>query len=215
MKAKSSILILFLVFLISAPGLNAQDYGLALKAGTLGPSLELVRSFSPQFNIKIGAAAFTYTYKNFQSSDQYNADANLKLSSVTILADWFPFEGNFRLSGGVVVNLNKASMTLVPIKTYSDGNIQYTPEKLGVLNADITFQKVAPYLGIGFGNPAGGTSGLGVTFDLGAFYQSGPKVSMSATNLLEPSASQSGQLQDNLKWFKFYPVLSVGLDYKF
>jgi hypothetical protein len=106
-------------------------------------------------------------------------------------------------------------MTLTPIKTYSDGNIQYTPDKLGILSADITFQKVAPYIGIGLGNVTGGDRGFGLTFDLGTFYQGGPKVSMSATKLLEPSASQSGQLEDNLKWFKFYPVLSIGLAYKF
>ncbi|MDE3056747.1 MAG: hypothetical protein KGJ59_02150 [Bacteroidota bacterium] len=215
MKAKTSLRILFFTFLIYTPGLIAQDYGLALKAGTMGPSLEVTRSFTPKFNVRIGAAALTYTSKNLQSSNQYNTDASLKLSSATALADWFPFGGSFRLSGGAVINLNKASMTLIPTKTYSDGNIEYTPDKLGVLKVDITFQKVAPYLGIGFGNPSGGNRGFGMTFDLGTFYQNAPKVSMSATNLLAPSASQSGQLQDNLKWFKFYPVLSIGLDYKF
>jgi uncharacterized protein (DUF2062 family) len=83
------------------------------------------------------------------------------------------------------------------------------------LNAELTFNKVAPYIGIGFDNPLAGAPGLGFTFDLGTFFQGGPKASMTATKLLTPSASQSGILEDDLKALKFYPVLSFGLYYKF
>jgi hypothetical protein len=195
--------------------LKAQDYAASIKISTLGASIEGYRSFSSQFNARLGVAVFSYTANNFKSSDSYSANADLKLLSITALADWFPFENNLRLTGGLVVNLNKANIVLTPVKTYTQGNIQYTPDKLGQLNADLTFNKVAPYLGIGLGNPTSGARGFGFTFDVGTFFQGGPKATMSATKLLGPSASQSGQLEDNLKWFKFYPVISVGLFYKF
>lgn len=215
MKLKLPLLILLAISLLKSSSLYAQDYAASLKVSTLGVNLEAIRSITPQFNARLGFAFLSYNANNVSSSSDYSMNGDLKFFSISALADWFPFENSFRLTGGIVVNLNKVSVTLTPVKTYTDGNVQYTPDKLGQLMADIDFNKVAPYLGIGFGNPTSGASGLGFTFDLGTFYQGGPKVTMSATKLLEPSASQGPILQDNLKWFKFYPVLSFGLTYKF
>ncbi len=212
---KTKLPLLLFVILLASVNLKAQDYAAALKVSTLGVSVEGVRSFGPQLNARLGFAFFSYSMNDLASSNDYTANGDLKLFSISALADWFPFESGFRLTGGILVNLNKASMTLTPLKTYNDGNIKYTPEKLGNLSADIDFNKVAPYIGIGFGNPTAGEPGLGFTFDLGTFYQGGPKATMSATKLLAPSATQGPILEDNLSWFKFYPVLSIGLTYKF
>jgi hypothetical protein len=215
MKRMRLILLTMVFALFVAVPAMAQDYAAAIKLSTMGANLELVRSFSSSFNVRLGVADLSYNATNVASNDQLTVDGDLKLLAVTALADWFPFQGSFRLSGGLVVNLNKISMVMTPVKTYNSGNIIYTPATLGQINADVTFNKVAPYLGIGFGNPTAGSSGFGLTFDLGTYYQQSPLVSMSATKLLQPMESQSGQLQDNLRWFKFYPVLSVGLRYKF
>ncbi len=206
---------LLCLFLFLPVSLNAQDYAASLKIGTLGVNAEAVRSFGPQFNARIGFAALSLSNLSLISNNDYSSKGDLKLMSFSALGDWFPFESNFRLTAGIFINLNKTSVALTPKKTYYDGNIAYTPEKLGVLNADISFSKVDPYIGIGFGNPTSGETGLGFTLDFGTFYHGNPKASLSATKLLEPSAGQSPILEDNLKWFKFYPVLSFGLTYKF
>jgi hypothetical protein len=215
MKIKLLVLLVLIAFLSSFRELSAQNYAASLKVSTMGVNLEALRSFSSRFNARLGVAVLSYKANNVTSNEQLTVDGELKLLSLTALADWFPFRGIFRLTGGLVINLNKISMTMTPVKTYNDGNIQYTPDKLGQILADVTFDKVAPYLGIGFGNPTAGNRGFGFTIDLGTFYQGSPLASMSATKLLQPMESQSGQLQDNLKWFKFYPVLSFGLTYKF
>jgi len=212
---KTKLLLLLLLSLISFTGLKAQDYAASVKISTLGVSVEGYRSITPQFNVRLGVGTFSYTANNVSSSDTYTANADLKLLSISALADWFPFESNLRITAGAIINLNKADITLIPKKTYTQGNIQYTPDKLGQLNAELTFNKVAPYIGIGLGNPTAGTPGFGFTFDVGTFFQGGPKASMSATKLLTPSASQSGILEEDLKSLKFYPVLSFGLYYKF
>jgi hypothetical protein len=212
---KTKLLLFILLPLISITGLKAQDYAASIKVSTLGVSIEGYRSITSQFNVRLGVSAFSYTANDVSSSDTYTANADLKLTSVSALADWFPFESSFRISAGLVVNLNKADITLIPKKTYTQGKIKYTPDKLGQLNAELTFNKVAPYIGIGLGNPTAGAPGLGFTFDVGTFFQGGPKASMTATKLLTPSASQSGILEDDLKALKFYPVLSFGLYYKF
>jgi len=212
---KTKLLLFILIPLFSVTVLKAQDYAASIKVGTLGVSVEAYRSIGPDFNIRLGVADFAYTANNVTSSDTYSANADLKLLSISALADWFPFESNLRITAGAIINLNKVDIALTPTKTYTQGNIKYTPDKLGQLNAELTFNKVAPYIGIGLGNPTSGARGLGFTFDIGTFFQGGPKASMSATKLLGPSASQSGILQDDIKALKFYPVLSFGLFYKF
>ncbi|MCK5591624.1 MAG: hypothetical protein KAI72_06690, partial [Candidatus Pacebacteria bacterium] len=92
-----------------------------------------------------------------------------------------------------------------------------TSEELGNLKANIKFNKVAPYIGLGFGNPTAGDSGFGFTFDLGTMYQGGAVVDLTADGLLAPTAAEDQErlIEDNLSWFKWFPVISLGLTYKF
>jgi hypothetical protein len=215
MKIKLLILILAFSSMLTLQELKAQDYAASVKVSTLGVNLEAYRSLSPEFNVRLGVGAFTLKMNNFTSTSDYYANGNLKLFTISALADWFPFENNLRISAGVFINSNAASILLVPTATKKSGNLEYTPDKLGTVSADVTFNKVAPYLGVGLGNPTEGLPGIGFTFDLGTFYQGKPGATMSGTKLLNPMVSQGSVLQDNLKWFQFYPVLSVGLYYKF
>jgi hypothetical protein len=134
-----------------------------------------------------------------------------------MLADYFPFGNSLRLTGGFLINLNKAEIALTPTDSYVVGGDEYTPEKLGVMTADIDFNKFAPYIGIGFGNPMAGDSGLKFSFDIGTIYQGAPNIDLSATGLIEPSAEADNEatLESNLEWFQWFPVVQFGLTYKF
>ncbi len=215
MKAWLVVSFLLLTSVLFSHEIMAQEYAASLKVGTQGVSLQAYRSLTSRFNVSLGAGILSFNANNVEQTSDYRVDGKLSLSNVFALADWFPFENNLRVTGGLVVNLNKVSAVITPTVTKKTGNIEYTPEKLGNVAADISFQKVAPYLGVGLGNPTSGSSGLGFTFDLGAFYQGKPQATMTGTKLLAPMDSQGPQLQDNLKWFQFYPVLSVGISYKF
>lgn len=215
MKAMLLFLSLSMASSFLSSEVKAQDYAASLKVGTQGVSLEGYRSLSPIFNVRLGAGLFSFNANNVKQTSDYRVDGDLNLLEVSALADWFPFENSLRVIGGLVVNLNKASVLLTPTVTKKSGNIEYTPERLGLVTADISFDKVAPYIGMGLGNPTSGASGVGFTFDIGTFYQGKPNASMSGTKLLTPMESQGPVLQDNIKWFQFYPVLSFGIYYKF
>jgi hypothetical protein len=215
MKTKlltSTFLLLFLASTISA-----QDYAAAIKVGSRGFGAEVIRSFGEDFNVRAGLAFFSISVDGGGGTEDYEYTAEANLSSISAIADYFPFSGGFRLSGGVLVNLNKATTILTPTKTYTIGKDVYTPEKLGTLDATIEFNPISPYLGIGFGNPTSGDAGFSVTFDMGAMYHGAPSVDLSAKGLLEPSASpdQEELIENNLDWFKWYPNISLGLNYKF
>lgn len=216
MGRKFTILTLFIVLFLSSH-LYSQDYAAALKLSTRGVTLEGMRSFGENFNTRLGISFFSLSQDGGGGAEDYTYTADAKLTSVSLLADYFPFGQTFRLSGGLMLNFNKFDINLVPTDSYTIGGDVYTPEKLGSLAANVNFSKVAPYIGIGLGNPLGGDSGLKFTFDMGTFYQGAPGVDLSAEGLIEPSASpdQEETLENNLDWFKWYPVLSIGLSYKF
>lgn len=203
-----------LFMLLSIPNVSAQKYAVSLKASTIGVSLEGVRSFGDQLNARAGLSYFTFNTSGGGGGDDYTYDGKLKLLTFSALADWFPFEYNFRITGGIFINLNKGDLTLTPATTHSLGGTVYTPEMLGSLSATVDVNKISPYLGLGYGNRLL-TEGLGFTLDVGAIYQGAPKVDLTAKGLLEPSAEQGPLIEDNIKWFKFYPVLAIGLIYNF
>lgn len=197
----------------------AQDFGISAKIGTLGITFEGITSLSENLNVRGGISFFNYSYNSDKNtSDDYSFNADLKLSSISILADWYLFGGTFfRLTGGALINMNKINAKAAPTKTYNVGGDEYTPDKLGNLNIDISFQKFSPYIGIGFGNPLDGPSGLAFTVDIGSAYQGAPNAGLSAKGLLEPSAApdQEKQLESNLSWFKWWPVITLGFTYEF
>jgi hypothetical protein len=213
---KKFFTILTCSLLVFSSILKAQDYAVSVKASTYGVNLEALRSFGTDFNARLGFAFFSYSITGGGGEDDFTYSGDLNLSSVSALADWFPFEsGTFRLTAGAFINLNKADLILTPTETYTMGGTTYSPEDLGTLTAKIDFNKVSPYFGIGFGNPTGGEPGLDFIIDIGAIYQGSPKASMHAEGLLAPTAGQASELENNLNWFRFYPVVSLGLSYKF
>ena len=214
---KRKILLFFFLSFIFLSSSNAQDYATSIKVGTLGINLEAIRSIGQNFNVRVGAAYFTYTLDSGGGTEQYKYTANADLLSVSLLGDYFPFGQTFRITGGFLFNLNKGNIDLVPTKTTIIGGDEYTPDKLGNLKATVDFNIVAPYIGLGIGNPTSGDAGLGFTFDLGTAYQGQPHIKLNASGLLKPSAApdQEETLENNLSWFKWYPVLSFGIVYKF
>jgi hypothetical protein len=217
MKAKiynSFLLFLFLSF----SSISAQDYAVGIKLSSLGISAEGTRSFGEKLNAKLGLSYFSYSYDaEAGAQDDYSSSADLNLLSLSALADYFPFGNFFRITGGLMINLNKIDGTFTPTESYTIGGDNYTPEKLGDLKAEIDFNPVSPYLGIGLGNSLAGDSGLKFSFDVGTMYQGAAGVNLNADGLLAPSAEpdQEKQLEENLSWFKWYPVVSLGIIYKF
>ena len=211
MKSKLFLTLLFSVLLNPTP-ISAQTYALSINSSTLGINLEGIRSFGPRYNARVGFACFSYTYSDGDNKD-YSLGADIKMSSVSAIFDWFPYEGIFHLSGGLIINFNEVNALLTSKESHDVGGRIYTPEMLGNLSADVRFNKITPYIGIGFGNANG--PGSGFTFNAGAIYHGSPCVKLSADGLLEPSTEQAPIIEDNISWFKFYPVISLGYIYKF
>jgi hypothetical protein len=205
---------LFIIFLMLPGILYSQSVGVKVNAGSLGIGPEVLVRVHENVNARAGINFFSFsTSIETKDSSEFDFDGDLSLFNANLLVDFHPFGNSFRLTGGLLYNSNKVETVLIPKKSYNIGGDVYTSAELGVVMADIEFKPISPYLALGFGNVfTGGRFGFGM--DFGVLYQQSPKVSMSAEGLLAPSAGQADQLQDNLSWAEWYPVLTLSLTYR-
>lgn len=197
---------------------GAVDVGVSV--GTLGVGPEIGYVFVPnQFDARLSSGFFNYNYNQTSSGVAYNG--NLTMQSVSALADWHPFAGSFRLTGGLAYNGNSASLSAQPAGgTYTFNGNTYTSQQVGTANAKVSFNPVDPYIGIGWGDDSL-KSGFHFTSDIGIMYQGSPNVALSATNptnnaqLAADVQAARASLQSRLSSYQLYPVVSVGIDYRF
>src|SRR3989344_5673599 len=192
------------------------DVGVNLKAGTLGAGVELSKSFSDKLSLGLGFNS--YDYKTTDRASDIDYDFNFDLQSVALLANYHPFSGAFRFTGGVVYNKNELNLTGKPTGTsYVINGVTYTAAQVGTLNGKLTFNSTAPYLGIGWGNRPGAK--VGVSADIGVLYQGSPKLALTATGAAAGLTSDLEQerrsAEADLSDFKWYPALSFGVYFRF
>ena len=198
----------------------AQDVAVGLTGGTMGLGLEGTTNITDNINIRGVVAGFKYSQNGNSGTDvTYKMDA--QLLNAGFMLDYYPFETVLRLSAGAIYNGTKVTMDGQPNagSTYTFNNNTYTAAQVGTVSGEAKYQKVMPYLGIGFANPMKGshfTFGL----DIGAMIGKAT-ASLSATNpannatLASDVAAEQVKLQNDVDKLTVYPVLQVSLSYRF
>jgi hypothetical protein len=215
---------LLAVLLVSTTA-GATDLALTADLGTTGVGLHMSIPLYKSLNARVGFNTLNYSYAG--STSDVNYDFKLKLNTVDALVDYFPSEGSFRLTGGLTYNGNKVDATGKPSAsgTYILNGNTYTAASAGQLDGKIDFRKIAPYLGIGWGNPIRKESGWGFSADAGVLFQGTPGTSLTSSGCTAPSnicnqlngdlEVENVRLHDKVNDLKLYPVLRVGASYRF
>jgi hypothetical protein len=205
---------------LMSPSWAVADIGVGVKVGTLGAGVELTKDFSSRFNGRVGFN--TLKLDRSGTEDDINYDINLELSSVTLLLDWHPFNGGFRVTGGAAVNNNELALVGKSNTSYTIGDNTYTPAEVGTLTGDVTFDNLTPYLGIGWGNAVGEDDKITFALDIGVLFQGSTEAKLSADGSLasDPTfqadlAKEEQNLNQSLDDFELYPVISAGIAYHF
>lgn len=220
-------LLICTALLSPAPAL--AGVGASVKVGTLGVGADVTVGILSQLNARVGLGAFRV---NDLGGGEEGEDNQLTFSfgllTVAGLLDWHPFAGGgFRLSGGLVYNGSKIDMeadTSRPVSFSSDDEADGGEEFLITdLQGKVDFKKVAPYLGIGYGNAVAADGRLHFSFDLGAAFQGAPRVAIDAVaanpadqaRLDAATAERAADIEENLSIVKIFPVLAFGMSYRF
>lgn len=194
---------------------GAADMGISGHVGTLGAGFDLAYGVSDNFVTRIGVNKLTVSDDFTESDIEYSAD--LELESVHALADWHVLGGGFRITGGVVFNNNALSGNANIEPGDEIGGQQVTQG--GELDLDVTFDDVAPYIGVGWGNRVRGWSKLAFSVDVGIMGQGSPDVDLDDNNTTDASDAdlrrEERNLEDDLEDFDLYPVISASLVYRF
>lgn len=217
---KKIVLVIAVFMILSASNLYAQSFALGLKGGTLGFGVEAEGAANDTFGGRIGINYLKYDYEGTVNEIDYDYD--IKTTNLLATLDWHPFSGSFRISGGVSVNNTTYKAKATSADTVKINDQEYEGSEVGTLNATIEFNKVNPYLGVGWDTTFGKSKRLGFLCDLGFVYQGSPDIDLSAngtkandTTFQSDLDQEEKDLQDNLDRFKFYPVVAMGIIYRF
>jgi len=205
---------LFPVFVLLGynPHAYAADLAIGAKVGTLGFGVEAVTNVVPMLvNLRLQGNIFNYDTTITDTNVTY--DGQLKLGSVGLLGDVYPFASKFRITAGLYYNGNKLDLNSQQTGVVVIGGNAY-------LNPGITttvdFNQVAPYVGIGWGDAISSGSPIGFNFELGALYQGSPNTSIIAPGVAPADlAIEQQRLDDALNNFSWYPVIAVGVSWRF
>ncbi|MCY4547049.1 MAG: hypothetical protein OXC28_01665 [Defluviicoccus sp.] len=229
--------LLFAATIPPAPA-RAQDGATfaSAHAGSLGAGLAAGYDISPSFTARAAVNYFSFGTDGSSAGNDYSVD--LQLLSLGVLGDWHPFENGFRVTAGGLFNGNK--MTLASSAEDIDlGDRTYS----GEMEAELGFNAVVPYIGIGWTSGRAGGSGLAFFADAGVILQGAPRISASGRvvestgNACSFGLSEGGRatvaagcglqdlgadlesehadLEDQLSAFNLYPVVMLGVTYRF
>ncbi len=202
----SAVLASFLVgAAISAQAATAVadvDVHVSTLGGGLGVAFPVGDSVAARVGFNQFSKSFSTTTTSANGSISYTG--NLKLATVDLLADWHPFNGLTHLTAGLMYNNNKIEATGIDQGTGA------------TVNAVVNFRKMAPYLGFGWSGQAKNT-GWSFKSDFGVLFQGAANATLTSNNpaIAGNLASEQQTLNDKLKNFKYYPVISFGIGYAF
>jgi hypothetical protein len=212
-----------LLILASISQVASADFGglaIAGRSGTLGFGGELMANFLPDINGRFGVTFFPLNLSGRISDVDYNFD--LRMLTFPLTLDWYPFKGSFHVSGGIIINETKVGLDTRSSASLTIGGTTYSASQLGQVSGDATYNPIAPYVGIGWGNAFGKEKRWGILSDLGVAFIGSPHVSISATGPIssDPTFQRNlAQEQEDIRHefgrLRFYPVISASLFYRF
>jgi hypothetical protein len=216
----------------------ASKVGVGVRVSLLGIGVEAATPVTYHTNLRFGFNTFSYS-RGF-TNDGTNYAATLNFRSFETHFDWFPFAGGFHLSPGAMLyngNQIKANASVPASQSFTLGGTSYISDPANPITGTgrIGFNSVAPTLMLGWGNlvPRSENKHISIPFEVGMMFQGSPKATLNLTgnvcdstganchNVSGDSVFQSNviaqqtKLNNDMSFFKVYPVISLGFGYKF
>lgn len=194
-----------------------DEWAIGIKAGTLGIGGDVTTNLVPQVNLRGGVQWFAFSLGAEFGDIDYDIDVDML--NPLLLVDWYPWDGAFRLSGGVLFNGSELELRASSDRSIEIGDQTFTAAEYGELKGEVDFRSVAPYIGIGWGNALDPDKRWGIVTDIGVAFTGSPNIDLSTTvsdpTLRAEVAKEERDIQDDLDGFKFFPVASISLFFRF
>jgi hypothetical protein len=196
--------------------LNGEFYAIA---GVPGVGLGYARPLDSRFTVRADVLTLGRRDRT-TTEDGIQYQSRLQMQRMAVFGDWFPFEGNFRLTGGV--SSNSIGMTLDATGaggTLSIGDRTYLTTAADGLEVRVKFPSVTPYLGIGWGHQL--NTGWRLSADLGALIgrakvTATPRGALASEIDLQVNLDKElSELRSGVGRIRAIPQITVSVGYSF
>jgi hypothetical protein len=210
-----------------------RSYAVGFRAGTLGMGVELATPLAGRINLRSGFNFFAFT--DPFSIDGVNYDARLRLQSSQTTLDWFI--GGFHISPGFLYFKSRMSApaSVGPGQTFVLGTqtfLNSVDDPVNGTSSVIYPRTFSPLLLLGYGNLLPRRGGhLSLPVEVGVAYTGPPQISVAlngtacttegCVNFSQNADAQKflkqevQTLNEDLKHYPVFPIVSVGLAYRF
>ena len=232
MKKLVTLFLLSLVtFVLTAqsstnPARSSFGVAVGLSASTNGLGGNVTAAWNDKLALRLGYEKIDKSFPNafVYQQDDFNFDVSprFKAGGFSAILDWY-FLKSLYVSAGVMVTDLHLSAKIVSADPLTIGDIEYSPNEMGEMNIAVGPQnKVAPYVGLGFGRNISRDHRFSMSFEIGAYHTGSYVVDVSGTELFEANGDPANQesinnLNETLKgisWSGIFPVVKLGFSYK-
>ncbi len=197
---------------------NSFKIALQVFGGTQGLGGDLRLGLVRKLSLRVGSAYTPLTYLGNIHASGLVVNYSIKANFLNFHSwlDFAPFNHaqGFRMVGGMAYTYRGLLNTnIIPSGSYTQGNYVITGADIGQLNIGLTLKGFAPYMGLGFGKSFPNHF-FNINLDLGAYYVNAPTVKISGTNLLSDNYLLEPKVNDNLKDYRWVPVLQLNFNFR-
>lgn len=216
---------------------GSGSVGIGVKASLLGGGFEVAARVTHRTNVRAGMNFFSYSRTFHKDGVAY--DGQLSFKTFETHYDFFPFAGSFHISPGLLAYVGDpitANAAVPGGQSFTLGGTAFISDPASPVTGSgkINFNRAAPMATIGWGNlvPRKESKHFSIPVELGVAFQGSPKATLNLTgNVCDSSGincravsdpivqaaiqSEQHKINNSMTLFKAYPIISIGLGYKF
>lgn len=212
------------VLLLAGPAMaQSSEPGIAVgaTAGTSGAGLDVQVRLGPIFTLR--GAVDRLNWVADESYDGIDYDGDMTFDTMGGFIDMHPLANGFLISGGAYVGDRDIALSATPTGPVEIGGQTYAPGQIGTLNGAIKLSGMAPFVGIGWDDTFYRDSRWGIRAVAGVAWSEAPEVALTSTGgslSNDPTfqarlRDESQSITDEAEGYGLFPIIQVGLNYKF
>lgn len=199
---------------------QAQNVAVGAHVGTTGVGAEAFFRLNDHLVVRGGGDWGKYN-RDLNSNDiDYDGEAEWKTFNLGV--DLHPLANPLFVTAGFYAGDRKVNVDAVSARNVTISGTVFTPAQIGTISGEASLSDSAPFLGIGFDNTFYGDRSWGVRAMAGVAFSDDPDVKLTANGPFASQAvvqsylrSEEQQIRDDADFFKTYPVLSIGANFRF
>ena len=194
---------------------------IGVTAGTSGVGAEAQFALGSIFVLR--GAVDTLGFDLDETYDDVAYSGRFDFDTLGAFVDLHPLANGFFVSGGAYMGQRSIGLNAARSAPVNVGGQTFTPTQVGTLSGEIKLQDLAPFAGLGFDTTFTRSSRWGFRAIAGVAWSDTPEVGLTSsggTLSNDPAfrarlADEARAIQSDVEGYGFYPIVQLGLNYKF